>query len=84
MITGFRPFQGNSVDTVCFKVMNIEPVPVTSFQQEVLPQVDGIISRAIAKNPEDRYQSGAEMARDIQQLRESDVPLTEATRFFCK
>ena len=40
MITGFRPFQGNSAQTVCFKVMNIEPVPVTSLQHEVPPALD--------------------------------------------
>ena len=65
MITGFRPFQGNSAETVCFKVMNVEPVPVTSFQTEVHPGLDRIVSRAIAKDPDERYQSGAELARDI-------------------
>ncbi len=84
MITGFRPFQGNSAQTVCFKVMNIEPVPVTSFQHEVPPELDAIISRAIAKNPNERYQSGAEMAGDLQKFRASDDPLAEATGFFAR
>src|SRR5437660_6842500 len=84
MITGFRPFQGNSAQTVCFKVMNIEPVPVTSFQQEVPPGLDAIISRAIAKDPGDRYQSGAEMARDLQKFHATDDSLTEATSFFAR
>ena len=68
MITGFRPFQGNSAKTVVFKVMNIEPVPVTSFQTEVSPELDAIVSRAIAKDPEDRYPSGAALARALQRL----------------
>ena len=84
MITGFRPFQGNSAQTVCFKVMNIEPVPVTSFQQEVPPGLDAIISRAIAKDPNDRYQSGAEMAHDLQTFYASDDSLTAATSFFAR
>jgi serine/threonine protein kinase len=84
MITGFRPFQGNSAQTVCFKVMNIEPVPVTSFQNEVPPQLDAIIARAIAKDPSDRYQSGAEMARDLQKFCASDDSLVEATSFFAR
>jgi len=84
MITGFRPFQGNSAQTVCFKVMNIEPVPVTSLQQEVPPEIDAIISRAIAKNPDDRYQSGAEMALDIQALRERDSSLAAPTNFLAR
>lgn len=82
MLTGFRPFQGNSAKTVVFKVMNIEPVPVTSFQSNVPPALDAIISRAIAKDPDDRYQSGAEMAREIEAFRKADwAPSETTTRF---
>jgi eukaryotic-like serine/threonine-protein kinase len=66
MLTGFRPFQGNSAKTVCFKVMNIEPVPVTSFQSEILPELDAIVSRAIAKDPDERFSSGAELANALE------------------
>lgn len=65
MLTGFRPFQGNTAETVCFKVMNVEPVPVTSFQAELQPGLDRLVSRAIAKDPRDRFQSGSEMADEI-------------------
>ena len=84
MITGFRPFQGNSAQTVCFKVLNVEPVPVTSFQHDVPAGLDALISRAMAKDPAERYQSGAEMARDIQSFRDTDTSLTEATAFFAR
>lgn len=84
MITGFRPFQGNSAQTVCFKVMNLEPVPVTSFQSDVPPALDAIISRAIAKDADERYQSGADFSRDLQRFRESDNSLAEATSFFSR
>jgi serine/threonine protein kinase len=84
MITGFRPFQGNSAQTVCFKVLNVEPVPVTSFQHDVPAGLDALISRAMAKDPKDRYQSGAEMARDIQAFREADTSLADATAFFAR
>lgn len=65
MLTGFRPFQGNSAETVCFKVMNFEPVPVSSFHAELQPELDRIVSLAIAKEPRNRYQNGSEMAQDI-------------------
>ncbi len=81
MITGFRPFQGNSAKTVVFKVMNIEPVPVTSFQTEVSPELDAIVSRAIAKDPEDRYPSGAALARAIQKFRQSGAGPTDTASF---
>ena len=82
MITGFRPFQGNSAETVSFKVMNIEPVPVTSFQHDVPAELDAIIARAIAKHPADRFQSGADMAQHIQSFRETTSAAAEATSFY--
>ncbi len=70
MLTGHRPFQGNSTRTVCFKLVNHEPVPVSAFESKFPPELDTIVSRAIAKDPEQRYQSGMAMASDIQGLRE--------------
>lgn len=77
MLTGFRPFQGNSAETVCFKVMNVEPVPVSSFQAALDPELDRIVSRAIAKEPDERYQSGAELARDIRAFLQGRGPVSE-------
>jgi serine/threonine-protein kinase len=84
MITGFRPFQGNSAQTVCFKVINTEPVPVTSFQHEATPELDRILSRAMAKDPYRRYPSGREMARDLARVRENDPTMVEATSFLTR
>ena len=71
MLTGHRPFQGNSTTTVCFKLINHEPVPVSAFETKFSPELDGIVSRAMAKDPAQRYQSGMAMASDLQALRES-------------
>jgi eukaryotic-like serine/threonine-protein kinase len=71
MITGYRPFQGNSATTVCFKVVNRDPIPVTSFDADLPAELDEIITRAMAKNPADRFQSGAEMAEVIASFRDS-------------
>ena len=71
MLTGHRPFQGNSTTTVCFKLVNHEPLPVSAFESQLPPELDTIVSRAIAKDPAQRYQSGMEMAAYIQRLRET-------------
>lgn len=84
MLTGFRPFQGNSAQTVCFKVLNVEPVPVSSLQADLPPDLDRIVQKAIAKNPEDRYQSGSELAADLRAFAASDDSFAEATRFFTR
>jgi serine/threonine protein kinase len=84
MITGFRPFQGNSARTVSYKVINVEPVPVTSFQAELPPALDTIVARAMAKDPQQRYQSGAEFARAIQDLVRADASMTDTTSFLTR
>lgn len=71
MITGYRPFQGNSATTVCFKVVNRDPIPVTSFDADLPAELDEIITCAMAKNPADRFQSGAEMAEVIANFRQT-------------
>jgi serine/threonine protein kinase len=70
MVTGHSPFQGNSATTVCFKVANREPVAASAFDLNLPPELDEVISRAMAKDPQQRYQSGAEFAEDLRQLQQ--------------
>lgn len=70
MVTGHSPFQGNSATTVCFKVANREPVAATAFDLTLPPELDEVISRAMAKDPEERYQTGAAFAEDLRQLQQ--------------
>jgi len=69
MVTGHSPFPGNSATKVSYKVVNREPVPATAFDLELPRSLDPVISRAMAKDPADRYQRGAEFASDLHQLR---------------
>jgi eukaryotic-like serine/threonine-protein kinase len=74
VLTGYRPFQGNSALTVSYKVVNREPIPATVLDTKLPGGVDFVIARAIAKDPAQRYQRGSEMAGDILDLREGRVP----------
>jgi eukaryotic-like serine/threonine-protein kinase len=69
MVTGHKPFQGNSAVTVCYKVANWNPLPATSFDLALPPELDTLINRAIAKEPSQRYQTGAEFASEVRSLR---------------
>ncbi|HET9409094.1 MAG TPA: serine/threonine-protein kinase [Candidatus Sulfotelmatobacter sp.] len=69
MVAGHPPFHGDSATTVCFKVVNREPVPASAFDLELPQALDPVISRALAKDPAERYQSGSELASDLHQLR---------------
>ena len=71
MLTGHRPFQGNSATTVCFKVVHHEPVSVTAFDSDFPPELAQMVARAMAKNPAERYQTGLEMALAIEKLRQN-------------
>jgi serine/threonine protein kinase len=74
VLTGYRPFQGNSAMTVSFKVVNRDPVPASILDTDLPPGLDYIIARAMAKDPAQRYQRGMEMVLDIQELREGREP----------
>jgi serine/threonine protein kinase len=71
ILTGHRPFQGNSATTVMSKVAHHDPLPITVFESDLPLALNGIVLRAIAKDPARRYQSGKELARDLYELRVS-------------
>lgn len=84
MVTGRLPFDGESPIAIALKHLNQEPLrPRTVFP--ALPErVEGIIMRALAKSPTDRYRSAGEMRRDL--IGETDLwrvpparPLLEET-----
>ena len=60
MVTGQRPYAGETPLSVIMKLV-LEPLPpALSINPDLPPAVDEIISKATAKQPEDRYQSAAE------------------------
>jgi serine/threonine protein kinase len=79
MVTGHSPFQGNSATTVCYKVANREPIAVTALDMTLPPQLDAVIERAIAKDPDNRYQRGADFANDLRQLQQYYKPASTTT-----
>lgn len=74
MVTGHSPFQGNSATTVCFKVANREPLAASALDLSVPRELDAVIARAIAKDPEERYQRGADFAADLRLMQSESVP----------
>ena len=66
MVTGRKAFRGESITGLIFKIITEEPPPITD--PEVPPELVRIITRALAKTPEGRYQNGAELAADLKAL----------------
>jgi serine/threonine protein kinase len=65
MITGVRPFAGNSLGEVCAQVLTANPVPPSKRNPAVPAAFDRILARCLAKDPDDRYQSGNDLARAL-------------------
>ena len=69
MLTGEKPFPGQSVTTVIYKIVNEDPIPPRQLNPAVHPGLNDIVMRALAKEPEIRYQSCREMQEDLKNYR---------------
>lgn len=62
---GQLPFVGESMAQLMFKIASEPPTDILSVRPDVPPCLAAIIDKALAKDIEQRYQSGDEMARDL-------------------
>jgi eukaryotic-like serine/threonine-protein kinase len=65
LLTGQLPFRAESMATLMFKIANEAHAPVTSLRPELPTCANTIMDKALQKNPELRYQHGANLARDL-------------------
>lgn len=77
--TGKPAFAGTSKVEISSKVLQVEPHKPSLINPGIPPQLENIILKAMAKDPESRYQSAAEMVKDLSRLRSS---LSDATATF--
>src|SRR5262245_40742693 len=66
MLTGEKPFVGQNVTTIIYKIVNETPITPRDLDVTVHPGLSAIVTKALAKAPDDRYQSGAELIRDLE------------------
>src|SRR3979490_574236 len=55
MIAGEKPFPGESITTVIYKIVNEEPVPPRHVNPSIHPGISAAVMKALAKEPEARY-----------------------------
>ena len=68
LLTGKPPFEGDSPVSLAYQHVRATPVPPSQIDPLVSTQMDAIVLKALAKNPNDRYQTAQEMRDDIARL----------------
>jgi serine/threonine protein kinase/tetratricopeptide (TPR) repeat protein len=75
MITGQLPFKGEYEQAILYAIMNQEPEPITGLRTGVPLELEGIIAKALAKDPDDRYQHVEDLQVDLKRLmKKMDTP----------
>jgi len=65
LLTGIPPFRGDSAVAVAYQHVREDPTPPSQLDSELPAAADAVVLKAMAKNPDNRYQSAAEMRLDL-------------------
>lgn len=79
LLTGVKPFTGQSITEVSIQVATKDPAPATQAAPELNKDFDYILRRALAKDPAQRYQHGKELAADLQDVLAGRAPRSRAS-----
>ena len=69
MATGALPFRGESSGTIFHAILERQPVPAVRLNPDLPPKLEDIISRALEKDRELRYQHASEMRSELMRLK---------------
>jgi len=78
-LTGRAAFAGGSVIEVCTQVIHFDPAPPSQLNPRVPEQLDRICLKALAKDPDARYQSAGELLADLRDLQTTSQQLAGAS-----
>ena len=68
LLTGGRPFLGESATSILYNIVNEQPVPVVERKENIPQEVQDVLERAMAKKAEDRFEHAADMARELEKI----------------
>lgn len=70
LITGRLPFKGDYEASLIYSIVNEQPEPLNRYRPDAPDRLQGIISRALEKDPAKRYQSIPDLRSDLKQISE--------------
>ncbi|MDD1778892.1 MAG: protein kinase [Candidatus Helarchaeota archaeon] len=71
MLTGKLPFRGEYEQAVLYAVINEEPESISKLRSDIPDELKHIIRKLLTKNPENRYQTAAELLKELQRFNKS-------------
>jgi serine/threonine-protein kinase len=69
MVAGRLPFKGDYEQAILYSIMNEAPEPLTAVRAGVPMELDRVVSKALAKDPKERYQHADELIADLRVLK---------------
>ncbi|MDX1578481.1 MAG: SpoIIE family protein phosphatase [Gemmatimonadota bacterium] len=83
LLTGTLPFRGKTAPALLYAVVSSVPEPVSALRANLPLGVEYVLNKALAKKPQDRYQSVAPLKSDLEALLEAEGeprPMRDAPR----
>ena len=74
VLTGEPPFVGDSPVAVAYQHVREDPIPPSQKHASITPELDAVVLKALAKNPDNRYQTAAEMRTDLVRVHNGEAP----------
>jgi serine/threonine-protein kinase len=71
LLTGVVPFEGETAVAIAFKQVSATPRPPSELNPALTPSLDGVVLRALAKDPAERYGNADELIAALQREREA-------------
>src|SRR5262249_9737714 len=68
ILTSEHPFLANSFVETTDRIIRQAPPPIRDLNPQVLPEIEQVVMRMLAKKPEERYESAAQVAQDLRNL----------------
>ena len=70
MVAGRVPFEGESTSDVIGAILEKEPPPLARYDPEAPSQLQWIVSKALRKDRDERYQTGRDLLGDLRELKQ--------------